>query len=81
MAAVHAVKLARGFELLGRELANGLQHAEAAVGGASGEALLDEPVERVDVAAAHLLCGFDREAAAEDCEPREEPLLMGRRSS
>ena len=48
VAAVHAVKLARGFEPLGRELANGLQHAEAAVGGASGEALLDEPVERVE---------------------------------
>ncbi len=49
-------------------------------GGAAGEALLDERAERVDVAAADLLGALEREAAAEDGEPREEPLLCGPRA-
>ncbi len=61
-------------ELFERVLTDGLEHAEPAVG-TGQQALVGErrdPVERLEPA--HRLGGFEREAAGEHAELREQPL-------
>ena len=67
-------------ELLGGELADRLQHPEAVASLAADEALVDERLRAVDVRVADRFGRLERAAAAEDGEPREEPLLLRRRA-
>ena len=66
----------------GGELADRLEHPvavrSARVGAPPHEALVDQRCEGVEVGAADLLRGFERAAAAEDRETREEIPLVGR---
>jgi hypothetical protein len=64
-------------ELLSRELANRLEHPEASRVPATQQALVHERLHQVDVGVADPLSGFQRPAAAEDGELREQLLLIG----
>jgi hypothetical protein len=77
LAAAQAVGLAGELELLGRVLADRLEHRVALVVEAE-QALVDEPLEHVQLGGADLLRGRQRAAAGEDREPPEQ-LLLARR--
>ena len=63
-------------ESLERILADRVEQAEAPVGAAADEALLDERLERVEVGVADGLGRLDREAARERRERSEELLFV-----
>ena len=65
------------FDSLECELADRLQHPEALLCVAD-EALLDERLQRVEVGAADGFGRFERAAAGEHGEPREQAPLVGR---
>ncbi len=75
--AAQRITVAGDLEPLGRVLADGLQHPETLFA-LPEQALLDERLERVHIGIRHLLGGFERAAAAEDGEPREQVSLFGR---
>jgi hypothetical protein len=62
------------------ELADRLEHPEALVpvriGAAADEALVEERRKRVEVRATHRFGRLESAAAAEDCEPGEQPLFV-----
>jgi hypothetical protein len=69
--------LAGALELLGRELANRLQHPQPAGLPAPYEAVLDERLQRLEIRLADLLGRRQRERPREDGEPAEDrPLLV-----
>src|ERR687891_425782 len=65
-------RLAQRLELLGRVLANRLEHEEAVVADRLEEARVDEGGKAVEVSVADLLRGGNRMCAGEDGEPRQE---------
>src|SRR5215510_5523049 len=73
------LRVGRFVEHLERVLPDRVEHPEPAALPASNEALEDERLDEVDVAAADGLRRVEREAAAEDREPPEELLLPGRK--
>ena len=60
-----------------RVLADRLEHPEALVG-VPEEALVDERLQRVEIGLRDLLGRLERAPTREDCEPREDALLLGR---
>ena len=68
-------------ELLGRELADRLEHPEAAGLPAADEALVDQRLHELEVGVGDLLGRLQRPAAAEDGECREQLPLPGSSSS
>ena len=72
--------LTRGRQALPRELADRLEHPEALVlvrvGAAADEALVEQRRERVEVRVTDRFGRVEGAAAAEDCEPGEELLLV-----
>ena len=74
MSLARVIGFVAAHELLERVFADCLEHPEALVRVAE-QALLDERLQPVEVGAGDLLGGPERAAAAEDREPREEPLL------
>src|SRR6266540_509284 len=70
------VGLAGLLELLGRVLANRLEHQEAVVRDRLQEAEIDERAQRVEVRVTNLLGGGKWEAPGKDREPAEEDLRL-----
>ena len=68
------VRVPRRGELLGRVLADRLEHQEAVVADRLHEARVDEGFEAVEIRAGDLLRGRERERAREDGEAGEERL-------
>src|SRR5579884_2583948 len=64
-------------ELLGPELADRLEHPEAARLPAAHEALVDERLHELEAGARDPLRRLERPAAPEDRERREQPPLLG----
>ncbi len=70
------VGLAGLLELLGRVLANRLEHQEAVVRDRLQKAEIDERAQRVEVRVTNLLGGGKWEAPGKDREPAEEDLRL-----
>ena len=73
----HVGRVGGAVELLGRELADRLEHEEAVALAGADEALVDERLRDVEVGVRHRLGREQRPAAGEHGEPRERLLLVG----
>ena len=70
-----------GCKVFPRELADRLEHPVALlpvrIGAAADQALVDERRKRVEVRVTDRFGRLESAAAAEDCEPGEQPLFVG----
>ena len=76
VAPAHGVGLSGCLQPLRRELADRLQHPEAAVLADADEAFVHERLEGVEVGVAHFLHSFERAASREDGQAGEQALLL-----